>query len=168
MVIGCPGSGKSTFARELAAATELPVVHIDRLYWQPGWVSVSAEELDARLASEVAKDRWIIDGNYSRTIPMRLARCDAVVWLDLPRRQCLYGAIKRVLLSYGKTREDMGEGCPERLDLEFLKYIWNFGRRQRGRIEAMLEQTPPGRLFRVRRRRELEAVRQEITKAFGE
>ena len=131
-------------------------------------MSVSRRELDALLAAEVAKDAWIIDGNYSRTFPMRLALREAAVWLDLPRWQCLMGVLLRAAVYRHRTRADMAEGCAERLDIGFLKYIWNFNRQQRDGIAAMLEKTPPRRLFCVRRRRDLETVESEITEAFGE
>ncbi len=157
LLIGCGGSGKSTLARQLGQATGLPVVHLDQLFWRPGWQSVSKEEFDALLAAELAKDCWIIDGNFDRTIPMRLERCDTVIYLDLPRLTCLMGVIRRVITSYGRTRPDMGEGCPERFDLSFLKWVWNFNRDKRGKYLSLLEGCGKD-VFRIRSRRELPAL----------
>ncbi len=106
----------------------LPVVHLDKLFWSPGWVAKGAYEFRRILEDALAKDSWIIDGNYDGTLPMRLERCDLVVYFDVPRLVSLFGVLKRVLTSFGKTRPDMGDGCPDKLDWEFIKYTWNFNR----------------------------------------
>lgn len=91
------------------------------------------------LNKELKKERWIVDGNYSRTLKERLKRCDTVIYLDYPRRICLLGAIKRVLSNYGKVRLDMAEGCPERFDIEFIKWIWNFNKTHRNYLYKILK-----------------------------
>lgn len=126
LVLGCPGSGKTTFALKLGALTRLPVIHLDKLFWNPGWVAKSAYEFRKLVEDTLARDAWIIDGNYGGTLPMRLERCDLVVYFDLPRLTSVYGVLKRALTNHGKTRADMGDDCPEKLDLEFIKYAWNF------------------------------------------
>jgi adenylate kinase family enzyme len=128
LVLGCPGSGKTTFALKLGTLLRLPVVHLDKIFWNPGWVAKSAYEFRARLEEVLAGDAWIIDGNYSNTLSMRLERCQLVIYFDMPRRVSLFGVLKRALKNRGKTRSDMGDGCPERLDWEFIKYTWNFKR----------------------------------------
>jgi len=131
MIIGCPGSGKSTLSKQLAMKLKLPLVHLDQMYWKSNWQPISNEIFDELLLREVEKDEWIIDGNYSRTISMRLEKCDTIIYLDYHRMTCLLGVLKRVIKGYGKTREDMGENCPERLDWSFLKYVWTFNQRRR-------------------------------------
>ena len=126
LIVGCSGSGKSTLSQKLSEHTGLPVVHLDQLFWQSGWVSVGREVFDRRLSEELAKPRWIIDGNFDRTLPLRLAQCDTAICLDYPRRTCLAGIVKRVAESYGQTRPDMAEGCPERIDWDFFRWVWNF------------------------------------------
>ncbi len=138
MILGSPGAGKSTLSFALSEKTGIPVTHLDKLFWTPGWVSVSAEELDKKIESAVSEDKWIIDGNYSRTIPLRLERCDTVIFLDYPTHVCLFGVIKRILTNHGKVREDMSPGCPERFDLEFLKYVVGFRKNQRAKILSLL------------------------------
>ena len=140
VILGCPGSGKSTLSRKLGEKLGLPVVHLDKLNWREGWVNVSREEFDRLLAEVLRKEDWIIDGNYSRTIPARLERCDTAVFLDYPRSLCLWGVLKRVLKGHGRTRSDMGPGCPERLDREFIRYVWAFRRTQRDKIVRLLEE----------------------------
>jgi adenylate kinase family enzyme len=131
IIIGCGGSGKSTLARNLSKKTSLPVIHLDKIFWKEGWVNISREEFNAFLKEELKKDKWIIDGNYDRTLKERLKACDTVIYLDYSRITCIYGVIKRTLLNYGKVRLDMSEGCPERFDMEFMKWIWNFNKNHR-------------------------------------
>lgn len=131
IIIGCGGSGKSTLARNLSEKTNLPVIHLDKIFWKEGWVNISREEFNILLKEELKKDKWIIDGNYDRTLKERLKACDTVIYLDYSRITCLLGVIKRVLSSYGKSRADMADGCPERFDLEFMKWIWNFNKNHR-------------------------------------
>ena len=128
LIIGCGGAGKSTLARQLGDKLNIPVVHLDKLFWKPGWVEMPKDEFDALLRQEMAKERWIMDGNFNRTLPERIARCDTMIYLDFSRFACLCGVIKRVLTTYGKVRPDMGDGCPERIDWEFLKWVWNFNK----------------------------------------
>lgn len=104
------------------------MVHLDKLFWDKGWVAKSAYEFHNLLEDALAKDSWIIDGNYGATMTMRLERCDLVFYFDIPRLVSMFGIIKRMLASRGKIRPDMGAGCPERLDWSFLKYAWNFKR----------------------------------------
>lgn len=128
MVIGCCGSGKSTLSKALAKKLKLPLVHLDVLNWRDDWQAISNEEFDDLLLAEVQKEAWIIDGNYNRTIELRLQYCDAVIYLDYSRFRCLFGVLKRVIRNYGQTRSDMGGHCPERFDLSFLKFVWNFNK----------------------------------------
>ena len=140
IIIGCGGAGKSTLARQLGEKLDIPVVHLDKLFWKPGWVQVSQEEFDALHTRELAKAKWIMDGNFNRTMPQRIARCDTVVYLDFSRFACLLGVLKRVLTTYGTVRPDMGEGCPERIDFEFLKWVWNYNKDKRERNYRLLNE----------------------------
>lgn len=141
MIIGCGGSGKSTLARELGEKTGLPVVHLDKLFWRSGWVNVSREEFDLLHREAIFRDKWIIDGNFDRTMAERIKRCDTVVYLDFSRFACLMGVAKRIITTYGKVRPDMGDGCPERFDMEFLRWVWNFNRNKRERNYRLLNET---------------------------
>ena len=140
IIIGCGGAGKSTLARKLGEVLDLPVVHLDKLFWKPGWVETSHEEFDALLAKELAKDQWIMDGNFNRTMPERMKRCDTIIYLDFSRCACLMGVLKRIITTYGTVRPDMGEGCPERIDLEFLKWVWNFNKNKRESYYKLLNE----------------------------
>ena len=125
-IVGSPGSGKSTLARVLGARTGLPVIHMDALYWTPGWVEREGADFRARLTAAAAGDRWIIDGNYSGTMAIRLARADTVVVLDRSRWLCLWRVVKRWLATRGRTRPDMAEGCPEKIDWPFVKFVLDY------------------------------------------
>lgn len=138
LVIGSPGSGKSTLSHELAKRTGLPLYHLDRMFWLPGWIERDRAEGRAELKGVLAQDRWIIDGNYGSTLPMRIARADTVVWLDYSTALCLGRALRRWWTYRGQSRPDMTEGCPERLDGEFLLYILNFRRAWRERNATAL------------------------------
>lgn len=138
LLIGPCGSGKSTLARELAPLMGLPLVHMDQLGWQAGWVETEKAELNARLAEVVAGEEWLIEGNYGSTLTPRLARADTVIYLDFPIRLCLWRLAKRILTHRGRSRPDMPEGCPERFDLAFFWYVMNWNTGPRVRTEAKL------------------------------
>ena len=133
LIIGPCGSGKSTLARELAPRMGLPLVHMDQLGWQAGWVETEKAELIARLAEVVAQDEWLIEGNYGSTLKPRLERADTVIYLDFPVRLCLWRLARRIMSHRGRSRPDMPEGCPERFDAAFFWYVlnWNSGPRVR-------------------------------------
>lgn len=133
MIIGPCGAGKSTLSFDLAKRLDLPLIHMDKLNWQPGWFDAGNERLRGLLAAEVARERWLIEGNYGSSMDLRLARADTVIYLDYPLPLCLWRLMRRIVGSYGRTRPDMADDCPERFDAEFLVYVlrWNSGPRQR-------------------------------------
>lgn len=131
LVVGCSGGGKSTLSQKLASRFDLHYVSMDReIFWLPGWQMRPRQEQRQLLAAIVAKDRWVMDGNNPSSFDMRLPRSDIVIWVRMPRWLCLWGAVSRAVKGYGRTRPEMARGCPERLDIEFLRYIWNFEQRQ--------------------------------------
>ena len=135
MVIGSPGAGKSTFARKLRDKTGLPLYYLDRIYHLPDRTHITREAFDSKLAEITSKEEWIIDGNYGRTIEVRLKACDTVFLLDYPLDVCLAGARERV----GQTREEM-PWVEEELDEEFRQWIVDFPKDQLPGIYALLEQ----------------------------
>ena len=134
LVIGCSGAGKSTFARRLRDITGLPLYYLDRLWHKADRTHITREEFDRVLAEWLALPAWIIDGDYSRTLPQRLEACDTVFFLDFPLEVCLAGVENR----RGAQRPDM-PWVEEELDAEFLQYILDFGQAQLPAIRAMLE-----------------------------
>ncbi len=153
LIIGCGGAGKSTLARKMGEKTGIPVVHLDKIFWNPGWVEKTDEEFDEILAEELEKPRWIMDGNYGRTLPERVKYCDTIVYLDFSRLTCLLGVFKRIATTYGKVRPDMGAGCPERLDWDFLKWVWNFNRKNREKFYRILNENPEKTTIVLKNRR---------------
>lgn len=135
MIIGGSGSGKSTLARALGARLGVPVVHLDQLYFWPGWQPRPEDEFAQAVANAAEGEAWVIDGNYSRTRGPRLARADTLIWLDLPLWIRLPRVIWRIAGSYGRVRVDMAAGCPERVDWPFL--LWAAGWRNKLRAKAM-------------------------------
>lgn len=155
LIIGCGGSGKSTLARQLGEKLKLPVIHLDQLWWKPGWVESDPDDFDRRLAAELEKPQWIMDGNFSRTMGMRVPKCDTILYLDFNRFTCLWGVLRRVLGSYGKVRPDMTEGCPERFDPEFIKWIWNYNKKNRERNYRWLNEAEHAETYAFKNRRQL-------------
>lgn len=155
LIIGCGGAGKSTLARQLGEKLNIPVVHLDQLFWKPGWVERSDEEFDVILEQKLEKPKWIMDGNFNRTMPKRLEKCDAVIYLDFSRFACLRGVAKRVLTNYGKVRPDMGAGCPERFDLDFLKWVWNFNKNKRESYYRLLNEAEGVETIVLKNRRQV-------------
>ena len=131
LVVGNGGSGKSTLAQGLSLRLKLPLVHLDRIFWQPGWKSINPENFDECLLEAINGESWIIDGNYTRTLEPRLSRSQAVIFLDMPRAVCLAGVLTRYFRFRGRGRPDMSPGCPEKVDGEFLRWVWNFNRNHR-------------------------------------
>jgi adenylate kinase family enzyme len=140
LVIGSGGAGKSTLAKRLDRVLNVGVVHLDSLYWKPGWIETPKQDWQKTIESIISRDSWIIDGNYSGTLDSRLAACDTVIFLDSGRMICLWRVIKRAMRYRKKSRPDMAPGCPEKLNFEFFRWIWNYQKRTRPKIVRMLKE----------------------------
>ena len=140
-ILGSGGAGKSMLAAAIAERTGLAVVHLDVLYWKPGWTQPPPEEFAGVLDAAVARDRWILDGNFLRHdgVDPRFARADTVIFLDLPRTTCLWRVVKRRVQEARSPRLDLPAGCRESIDLSFMRWVWNYPRRNRPRVLALLE-----------------------------
>lgn len=138
LVLGCPGSGKTTFSCRLAARTGLPIISLDREHWRPGWVPLPRQVWRARVAELCARPCWIMDGNYDSSLDLRLPHADTVVIFDRGLALCLARVTWRACTGLGQVRPEMAPGCPERFDLGFYRYIWNFSRRDRPNVDRML------------------------------
>ena len=144
LVIGCPGAGKSTLTRALAETLGLPAVYLDRLWWKSGWINRTRAEFDARLDAALAGDAWVMDGNYLRTLELRLRAADTIFLLDYPTGVCLEGARARI----GTKREDL-PWVEDEFDPEFRQWIEDFSRDQLPEIRRLLEQYGEGREVHV-------------------
>ena len=140
MIIGCCGAGKSTLARNLHKITGLPLIHLDQHYWRPNWTEAPNEEWGPIVQQLASGEDWIIDGNYNRTIDIRLKRADAIIYLDISTWKCLYRVVTRIIKYHGQVRPDMPNGCKERFDLDFLHYVATFNFLKRKKILRMLEE----------------------------
>lgn len=134
IIIGSPGAGKSTFARKLKSAAGLPLYYLDVLWHRPDRTNISKEEFDVNLKEILKRDRWIIDGNYLRTLEIRLQECDTVFFMDYPPDICLSGAQSRI----GKKREDL-PWLEMEFDEEFKQWIIDFPKVQLPRIYELLK-----------------------------
>jgi len=160
MVIGCSGGGKSTLSLRLAARFNLTYLSIDRdILWLPGWVERDKAIQRALIVEKIAGGRWVLDGTNPSTFDVRLPRTDIVIWVRMPRLVCLWGVTTRWLKWIGRTRPDMAPGCPEKLDWEFLNYIWMFEKLFSPRVVAALEQHGPDiPVFQLKSRRQMRAL----------
>lgn len=132
LLIGCSGSGKSSLARILGSKLNLEVIHLDRLFWKPGWEARKRDEFYEIVSDQIKKEKWIMDGNYSRTLRLRAERSDFIILFDFPSYICTYRIFKRSFkgkLNLEK-RYDIADGCSEKwFDMEFVKFTWNFKKR---------------------------------------
>ena len=149
IIIGCPGSGKSTFAQKLQKSLSLPLYHLDMIWHKPDKTTVTKEEFDARLDEIISDEEWIIDGNYKRTLEKRISACDTVILFDLPTFVCISGAKERI----GKKRVDM-PWVEEELDPEFKAWIEGFRNEQLPEIYRLLEKYNDKRIVIFKSREE--------------
>jgi len=161
LIIGNCGAGKSTFARQLAQRTGLPLIHLDQAYWKPGWEEPDPDTWDKTLQEVVARPRWIMDGNYSSSFPVRFPRADTVIWIQANRWTCLARVVFRNAKYFRKTRPDMAPGCPERFSWSFLHYVLMGFKARKARIERALEQFS-GDFYRLRTENERLAFFQAV------
>lgn len=145
LIIGPSGAGKSTLARHVGERLGLPVVHLDTINWNPGWVQTGREMFRQRVAEAAAGDAWVMDGNYTTHLDLRLPRTQAIIWLDLPRRVYFARAVWRSIRNYGRVRADLGPGCPEQFELSFFtQWVWTYPKRSRPRHAELMASLPAG------------------------
>jgi adenylate kinase family enzyme len=168
LVVGSGGAGKSTFSRRLGKILNIEVIHLDTLYWNPGWVETPKPVWRNMVEELINKDSWIIDGNYSGTLDIRVDACDTVIFLDIARLICLSRVIKRVMLYRNGRRPDMAEGCRERLTLEFVRWIWNYPKRTRPKVLKLLKDSSHRKnVIRLRNQADIDNFLIDIKKTSG-
>jgi len=155
-IIGCCGAGKSTLSRKLHIATRLPLIHLDREFWSEGWIPSDKEDFQLRMKSLYEEEQWIIDGHYFSTMDLRFEKSDTVFHLDYSTPLCLFRVLKRIVLGHGRERIDCAEGCPERFDWKFIRYVASFRRNFRSRTIDLLEKHQHLQIHTFRTPRELE------------
>ncbi|MEH0840828.1 AAA family ATPase [Micromonospora sp. CPCC 205711] len=156
LIVGSSGAGKSTLARAVARRLDLPLIHLDRHYWRPGWAAPAEADFRAEVAALAARPSWVMDGNYGATLDLRLPRADLLVLVDLPWPLCLARVLRRRWDPRAAGRDDLPDGCPERLDLDFLRYLRRYPRDSRPRVlAARAAHAPHLPLVRLRSRAEV-------------
>ena len=143
LIVGCPGSGKSTFAKELHRITGIPLIHLDMLFWNEDGTTVEKSVFYERLTEVLEGERWIIDGNYASTMELRMEACDTVIFLDYPVELCLQGIRNRK----GKPRSDLPWVEPEEDDEEFLEFIRDYPIQNRPEVLNLLNRYSHKRSF---------------------
>ena len=167
IILGSGGAGKSTLARKLSKIINIQVFHLDKIFWRPNWVSITQEELEGKIQDIIGLDSWIIDGNYSRTMDIRIKEADTIIFLDFPVWTCLWGITKRRHMYKNKTRPDMTEGCSEHLDWEFIKWVATFPLKQ-GKIiyEKLNKCSPNKKVIILKSRKQAGKFLEEIEKEY--
>ncbi|MHB8927486.1 MAG: DNA topology modulation protein [Bacillota bacterium] len=151
IIVGSAGAGKSTLAKQLGPLLGLEVIHLDALFWKPGWVETPRDEWRAIQQRLITRDSWLIDGNYGSTLDLRLAAADTIIFIDLSRWLCLWRVLKRRVKYHGRVRSDIGSGCPESIDWEFFRWVFRFPTDERPQVLKKLEQHAPGKtVYRLR------------------
>lgn len=138
MIVGFSGAGKSTLADMIAEKIGIEAVHLDSIHWLPGWVENTKENEISILRPVLEFDKWVVDGNYSKVLyNERMSLADTIIFLDFNRFLCLYRVTRRYLKYRGKNRPDMGDGCGEKLDFEFLSWVLYKGRKPKNRAKKL-------------------------------
>jgi adenylate kinase family enzyme len=159
VIIGYGGAGKSMLARALGAILAVEVIHLDRYFWHPGWVETPRERWREVVKELVARDAWVMDGNYSSTMDIRMPAADTIIFMDVPRWRCLWRVTIRLIRYRGKSRPDLPLGCPEKLDWAFLKWIWDFPKSHRPEFAKLFAEHALGRtIVIIRSPREVGAL----------
>jgi adenylate kinase family enzyme len=139
LILGPSGSGKSTLGEKLGRILDIPIIHLDQHYWKPNWVYTPKDEWGAKVNDLIKSESWIMDGNYTSTLRLRVSAADTVIFINIPRRLSYLRIFTRFPRFRGRTRPDVTEDCPERIDLDFIRYIWNYPRTSKPVILRFLE-----------------------------
>lgn len=140
LILGPSGSGKSTLGERLGRVLNIPVIHLDQHYWNPNWVDTPKDVWREKVKGLIQQDSWVMDGNYTSTLALRASVADTIIFIDIPRRLSYLRVFVRFLKFRGRARPDVTDNCPEKIDLEFLRYIWDYPLTRRPRILGFLEQ----------------------------
>ena len=141
LVLGSSGSGKTTFASRLSNRLGVEAIHLDYYYWRSNWVEPSQAEWEQILIDLLGQESWVMDGNYTSSLPLRLRYADAVIFLDFGRLRCFWRVFRRFWRYRGGNRPELPPGCDEKIDLDFVKWIWGYPRRIKPRVMAALQES---------------------------
>ena len=139
LITGCCGAGKSTFSKKLQSILKLELIHLDQYYHKPNWEEPKKSEWEKTVHTLVEKPSWIMDGNFSETMDVRIKSADTIIYLDYPTLKCFWRVIIRIFTYHGVVRSDMAAGCKEQFDLEFLNFVLTFNSKNRKDIFKKLD-----------------------------
>jgi adenylate kinase family enzyme len=139
LILGPSGSGKSTLGERLGRILDIPIIHLDQYYWKPNWVPTPKDDWQIKVNSLINSDSWVMDGNYTSTLRLRASAADTIIFIDIPRRLSYLRILIRFLRFRGRTRPDVTEDCPEKIDFDFIRYIWDYPRTRKPKILRFLE-----------------------------
>jgi len=164
MVMGCSGSGKSTLTQQLSQELGIEAIHLDSHFSSPGWVQPEKDQWLKKQEELLAKDQWIMDGNYTNTIEKRLEKADTFIYLDFSTWDCLWGICKRRFKYAGKTRPDMAPDCPERFEWTFLKYVLTYWKNRAPMMREMLSKVKDKKVIILKNRDEVNSFLSSLKK----
>ena len=168
LILGPSGSGKSTLGKRIGRILGIPTVHLDMHFWNPNWIETPKEEWHGKVKELIASETWVMDGNYTSTLQMRADVADTIIFLDMTRRLSYFRVLTRYIRNRGITRSDVTEGCPEKIDLEFLRWIWDYPRTRKPVILRFLEKLRTSKFVCIlRNQREIEEFLEALRTRYG-
>jgi adenylate kinase family enzyme len=157
LILGPSGSGKSTLGKRLGRILGIPIIHLDQHYWESNWVETTEDEWRTKVKNLINSESWVMDGNYTSTLKLRVSKADTIIFIDVPRRLSYLRVFARFLRFRGETRPDLAEDCPEKIDWDFIRWIWNYPTTRKPVILRFLErQKPTKNVFILRGQKEIE------------
>ena len=163
LILGPSGSGKSTLGERLGRILGIPIIHLDRYYWKPNWTYTPEDEWKNKVKNLISSESWVMDGNYTSTLKLRASVADTIIFIDIPRRLSYLRVFARFLRFRGKTRPDLTEDCPEKIDFDFIRWIWDYPHTRKPAIFRFLEKLKPTKnVFILRGQKEVEAFLDSI------
>ena len=162
LILGPSGSGKSTLAERIGQVLKIPVITLDRYFWNPSWIETPRDEWKEKIKKLMMEEKWVMDGNYtSYTLAMRVKRADSIIFIDFPRKISYLRVFIRRLKHRGETRPSVADGCPEKIDRKFLEYIWSWWKTRRPRILRYLKRLDEVKdVFILRNQKQIERFMQ--------
>ena len=162
-IVGGSGSGKSTLCNILSKELNLPAIHLDAINFNANWVEIDKDERDKIISTKSEEEKWIIDGNYNKTLKERFDKADLIIWLDYSTFMQLKGVLKRYFKTRNNERLEI-PGCKERLDFNFIKYVATYNKKKRHVIVDYLKDVPKEKVLIFKRQKDLNKWLNEVTK----
>ncbi len=168
LILGPSGSGKSTVCERIGRILGIPVVHLDKYYWNPNWVETPKDDWVNKVKNLIESESWVMDGNYTSTLKMRSDAADTLIFLDMTRRLSYFRVIVRYLKNRGRTRPDVTEGCPEKIDLDFIRWIWDYPNTRKPAILRFLERLRSSKnVYIIKNQKEIEEFLKALEGRYG-